>query len=74
MLGLQTEFDVLLKESGPSKFYVIKVVLGLTGLGVREAKEIIDYVPSLVLSGVSLRRAKEAQALLEGVGAVVDIR
>ena len=46
----------------------------LTGLGLREAKEIIDCVPSFVVSGVSLRRAKEAPAFLEDVGAVVDIR
>jgi len=73
MLGIQTEFDVLLKECGPNKINVIKAVRGLTGLGLREAKEIIDCVPSLVLSGVSLRHAKEAQAILEDVGAVVDI-
>ena len=74
MLGLQTEFDVLLKECGPNKFYVLKVVIGLTGLRVREAKEIIDHVPSLVVSGVSQKLAKEAQALLEDGGAVADIR
>ena len=74
MIGDQTEFDVLLKNSGPNKINVIRAVRELTGMGLREAKEIIDSVPSFVVSGVSLKRAKEAQAFLENVGAVVDIR
>lgn len=70
----QTEFDVILKETGPDKIKVIKVVRELTGLGLRESKEAVDSAPSEVRKGVSKEEAQAAKAKLEEVGAVVEIK
>ncbi len=70
----KTEFDVTLKEVGPDKIKVIKVVRELTGLGLRESKEAVDGAPSLVRQGVSKEEADAAKAKLEEVGAVVEIK
>lgn len=70
----QTEFDVILKEIGPDKIKVIKVVRELTGLGLRESKEAVDGAPSTVRKAVSKEEAQAAQAKLEEVGAVVEVK
>jgi len=70
----QTEFDVILKEAGPDKIKVIKVVRELTGLGLRESKEAVDGAPSVVRKAVSKEEAQAAKAKLEEVGAVVEVK
>ncbi len=70
----KTEFDVVLKEIGPKKIQVIKVVRQLTSLGLKEAKEVVDSAPSVVLEKVSKEAAEEAKAKLEEQGAVVEIK
>ncbi len=70
----QTEFDVVLKEVGPKKIPVIKVVRQLTSLGLREAKAVVDGAPSVVLEKVSKEVAEDAKARLEAEGAVVEIK
>ncbi len=70
----KTEFDVVLTEIGPQKIQVIKVVRELTGLGLRESKEVVESAPHAVLEGVSREAAEEAKAKLEEVGAKVEIR
>ncbi len=70
----QTEFDVILKEVGPDKIKVIKVVRELTGLGLRESKEAVDGAPSTIRKAVSKEEAQTAKAKLEEVGAVVEIK
>ena len=70
----KTEFDVLLKEVGPDKIKVIKVVRELTGLGLRESKEAVDGAPSTIRKAVSKEEANTAKAKLEEVGAVVEIQ
>jgi len=70
----QTEFDVILKEVGPDKIKVIKVVRELTGLGLRESKEAVDGAPSTIRKGVSKEEAQSSKAKLEEVGAVVEIK
>ena len=70
----QTEFDVVLKEVGPKKIPVIKVVRQLTSLGLREAKAVVDGAPSVVLEKVSKEVAEDAKAKLEAEGAVVEIK
>ncbi|HOG47240.1 MAG TPA: 50S ribosomal protein L7/L12 [Anaerolineae bacterium] len=70
----QTEFDVILKETGPDKIKVIKVVRELTGLGLRESKEAVDGAPSTVRKAVSKEEAQTAKAKLEEVGAVVEVK
>lgn len=69
----KTEFDVVLKEIGPKKIAVIKVVRELTGLGLRESKELVDTAPGPVRRGVTKQEAEEAKANLEEQGAVVEI-
>jgi large subunit ribosomal protein L7/L12 len=69
----QTEFDVVLKEVGPKKIPVIKVVRQLTALGLKEAKAVVDGAPSAVLEKVSKEAAEDAKAKLEEEGAVVEI-
>jgi large subunit ribosomal protein L7/L12 len=71
----QTEFDVVLKEAGPNKIQVIKVVRELTNnaLGLREAKEAVESLPNTFKKGVSKEEAEAAKAKLTEVGAVVDI-
>jgi large subunit ribosomal protein L7/L12 len=70
----QTEFDVVLKEAGGKKIQVIKVVRELTGLGLKEAKDMVDGAPQTVKSGVSKDEAAAVKAKLEEQGAVVEVK
>jgi large subunit ribosomal protein L7/L12 len=70
----QTEFDVVLKESGAKKIQVIKVVRELTGLGLKEAKDLVDGAPQTVKSGVSKDEAASVKAKLEEQGATVEVK
>ena len=69
----KTEFDVVLKEIGPKKIPVIKVVRALTNLGLREAKALVEGAPSAVLENASKEAAEDAKAQLEAEGAVIEI-
>jgi large subunit ribosomal protein L7/L12 len=70
----KTEFDVILAGVGDKKIQVIKVVRALTGLGLKEAKEVVDTAPKPVKEGVPKEEAEEAKAKLEEVGASVEIK
>lgn len=70
----QTEFDVVLADIGPKKINVIKAVRGLTSLGLREAKELVEAAPSTVLEQISKESAAEAKSKLEAEGAKVDLK
>jgi len=70
----QTEFDVVLKEAGAKKIQVIKVVRELTGLGLKEAKDLVDGAPQAVKAGVSKDEAATVKAKLEEQGAVVEVK
>jgi len=70
----KTEFDVILKEIGPKKIQVIKVVRQITNLGLKEAKELVDSAPSPVAQGVPKGQAEDIKAKLEAESAVVEIR
>ncbi len=70
----KTEFDVVLKEAGGKKIQVIKVVRELTGLGLKEAKDMVDGAPQTVKAGVSKDEAATVKAKLEAEGAVVEIK
>ena len=70
----QTEFDVILKEAGGKKIQVIKVVRELTGLGLKEAKDLVDGAPQAVKSGVTKDEAAAVKAKLEAEGAVAEIK
>jgi len=70
----KTEFDVILKEIGPKKIQVIKVVRQITSLGLKEAKELVDSAPSPVVQGVHKEQAEDIKAKLEAESAVVEIR
>ncbi len=69
----KTSFDVILKEFGEKKIQVIKEVRALTGLGLKEAKDLVDNVPKPVKEGLSKDDAEAAQKQLEAVGAVVEL-
>ena len=69
----QTEFTALLAEIGPNKIPVIKVVRELTGLGLKEAKDLVDATPKPVKEGVAREEAEKIKAALEEVGAKVEI-
>ena len=69
----KTSFDVILKEFGDKKIQVIKEVRALTGLGLKEAKDLVDNVPKPVKEGLSKEDAEAAQKQLEAVGAVVEL-
>jgi large subunit ribosomal protein L7/L12 len=69
----KTSFDVILKEFGDKKIQVIKEVRALTGLGLKEAKDLVDNVPKPVKEGLSKEDAEAAQKKLEAVGAVVEL-
>jgi large subunit ribosomal protein L7/L12 len=71
---VQTEFTVLLKECGPSKLAVVKMVKELTGLGLKEAKDVVDSAPSVVKEGVSKDEAEGLKKSLEEAGAVVELK
>jgi large subunit ribosomal protein L7/L12 len=70
----QTEFTVVLKEIGPKKIEVIKVVRSLTNLGLKEAKELVEGAPSNVMEAVSKEIAGDAKGKLEAAGAVVEVK
>ncbi|MBK1780135.1 50S ribosomal protein L7/L12 [Advenella sp. WQ 585] len=70
----QTEFTVFLAEVGASKVNVIKAVRELTGLGLKEAKELVDGAPKAVKEGLSKAEAEEAQKKLEEAGAKVELK
>jgi len=71
---VQTEFTVILKECGPSKLAVVKLVKELTGLGLKEAKEVVDAAPSPVKEGVTKEEAEGLKKALEEAGAVVELK
>ena len=70
----QTEFDVVLRDAGAKKIQVIKVVRELTGLGLKEAKDLVDGAPQTVKGGVSKDEAASMKAKLEEQGAGVDVK
>ena len=70
----QTEFDVILTDAGAGKINVIKVVRELTGLGLKEAKELVDNAPKAIKTGVSKDEADSVKAKLEEAGAKVEVK
>ena len=70
----KTEFDVVLTEIGDAKTAVIKAVKEITGLGLKESKEIVDNAPKAVKTGVSKADAEEMQKKLEAAGAKVELK
>lgn len=70
----KTEFDVVLKAAGANKIAVIKVVRALTGLGLKEAKELVDNAPKPIKEGVSKEVAEEIKKKFADVGAEVEIK
>ena len=70
----QTEFDVILKSAGSAKLGVIKVVKEVTGLGLKEAKDLVDGAPKPVKEKVSKAEAEELKAKLEAAGAEVEVK
>ena len=70
----KTEFDVELTEVGPNKVKVIKVVREVTGLGLKEAKELVDGAPKVIKEGISKAEAEELKAKLEAEGAEVNMK
>ena len=70
----QDEFDVILEAAGEKKIQVIKEVRPLTGLGLKEAKDVVDAAPSRILEKVNKEAAEKARAVLEAVGATVTVR
>ena len=70
----QTEFTVVLKEAGASKLAVVKAVKELTGLGLKEAKDLVDGAPSNIKEGLSKAEAEGLKKSLEEAGAVVELK
>lgn len=70
----QTEFNVVLKDVGAKKINVIKEVRALTGLGLKEAKDLVETAGATVMEGVTKEAAAEAKAKLEEAGAVVEVK
>lgn len=70
----QTEFDVMLKAAGSAKLQVVKLVKELTGLGLKEAKELVDSAPKAIKEGVSKDEADGLKTKLEEAGAEVEIK
>ena len=70
----QTEFDVVLAEAGASKLNVIKVVREITGLGLKEAKELVDGAPKTIKEAVSKEEAASLKEKLEAAGCVVEVK
>ena len=70
----KTEFDVVLSEIGQQKINVIKAVRGITSLGLKEAKELVDNAPKAVKEGVSQAEADEIKTQLEEAGATVELK
>ena len=70
----KTEFDVILESAGDKKIQVIKEVRGLTSLGLKEAKDLVDSAPKAVLEGATKEAADKAKEALEGAGASVTVK
>ncbi|BCU80381.1 50S ribosomal protein L7/L12 [Polycladomyces abyssicola] len=70
----KTEFDVILADAGASKINVIKVVRSITGLGLKEAKALVDGAPSPIKEGVSKEEAENIKSQLEEAGAKVELK
>jgi large subunit ribosomal protein L7/L12 len=70
----QTAFDVILTEAGDKKIQVIKVVRGITSLGLKEAKDLVDGAPNAVKEGTTREEAEEIKTQLEEAGAKVEIK
>jgi large subunit ribosomal protein L7/L12 len=70
----QTEFTVMLSEAGPKKINVIKEVRAITGLGLKEAKELVESAPKAVKEGVDKAEAEELKKKLEAAGAKVELK
>ena len=70
----KTEFDVVLRDAGAKKIQVIKVVRELTGLGLKEAKDLVDAAPKPIKEGVPKEEAESAAAKLREAGATVDVK
>ena len=70
----KTSFDVILKNAGQAKLGVVKVVKEVTGLGLKEAKELVDGAPKAVKEGVSKEEAESIKAQLEEAGAEVEVK
>ena len=70
----KTEFDVVLAEIGPNKINVIKEVRAITGLGLKEAKDLVEAAPKAVKEGVGKDEANKIKAQIEGAGAKVELK
>ncbi len=70
----KTEFDVVLESAGAKKIAVIKEVRGITGLGLKEAKELVDNAPNAIKEGVAKEEAEEIKSKLEEAGATVELK
>ncbi len=70
----KTEFDVILSGAGDKKIQVIKVVRALTGLGLKEAKDLVDQAPNPVKQGVTKDEAEDIKKQLEEAGAIVEVK
>jgi large subunit ribosomal protein L7/L12 len=70
----KTEFDVVLESAGAKKIAVIKEVRGITGLGLKEAKELVDGAPNTIKEGVAKEEAEEIKSKLEEAGATVELK
>lgn len=70
----KTEFDVILKDHGPKKLDVVKVVKNITGLGLKEAKDLVDKVPGVLKEKITKEESESIKQQLEEVGAVVEIK
>ena len=70
----KTEFDVILKDAGANKLNVVKEVKNILGLGLKEAKDLVDGAPSPLKNGVNKAEAESIKSALEGVGAVVEVK
>lgn len=70
----KTEFDVILKDGGSSKIQVIKVVRQITGLGLKEAKDLVDGAPKPVKEGIAKEEAEEIKAKIEEAGGGVELK
>ena len=70
----QTEFDVMLNSAGAQKLKVVKAVKELTGLGLKEAKELVDAAPGMIQEGIAKDEAEKIKAALEAVGAEVELK
>ncbi|MBK6929775.1 MAG: 50S ribosomal protein L7/L12 [Saprospirales bacterium] len=70
----KTEFDVFLKDAGANKLNVVKEVKNLLGLGLKEAKDLVDGAPSQLKAGVNKAEAESIKAALEGAGAVIEVK